>query len=185
MRDLTKKKLSDSLMQVLKNKPLDKITISDLTSVCGVNRQTFYYHFHDIYDLIDWIYLTKGEEAIGEKRTYSTWQEGLTEIMKLMRNYRDFVLQTFHSRSRDHLQQILLKSSSRMIKKITQEVSGGKLNPTDEEFIADFYKYAFTGIVLEWIDRGMKEDPSVIVKHMDLIVHGNIRDAAQRLLQND
>lgn len=184
MSDLTKKKLSDSLMQVLKNKPLDKITISDLTSVCGVNRQTFYYHFHDIYDLIDWIYVTKGEEAIGQNRTYTTWQEGLREIMKLMRHYREFVLQTFHSRSREHLQQILLLSSSRMIKRITQEVSAGRLNPDDEQFIADFYKYAFTGIVLEWIDRGMKEDPAVIVRRMDLIVHGNIKDAAQRLKQN-
>ncbi len=184
MNDLTKKKLSESLMQVLKNKPLDKITISDLTSVCGVNRQTFYYHFHDIYDLIDWIYLTKGEEAIGKNRTYATWQEGLKEIMKLMCRNRDFVLQTFHSRSRDHLQQILLRSSSRMIKKITVEVSGGNLDPTDEEFIADFYKYAFTGIVLEWIDRGMKEDPAAIVRHMDLLVHGNIRDAVIRLKQN-
>lgn len=184
MSDLTKKKLSDSLMQVLKNKPLDKITISDLTSDCGVNRQTFYYHFHDIYDLIDWIYVTKGEEAIGQNRTYTTWQEGLIEIMKLMRHYREFVLQTFHSRSRDHLQQILLRSSSRMIKRITQEVSVGRLNPADEQFIADFYKYAFTGVVLEWIDRGMKEDPAAIVKHMELIVRGNIKDAAQRLKQN-
>ena len=51
MSDLTKKALGASLKKILLQKPLEKITITDLTNDCGVNRQTFYYHFHDIYDL--------------------------------------------------------------------------------------------------------------------------------------
>ena len=72
MSDLTKKALGASLKKILLQKPLEKITITDLTNDCGVNRQTFYYHFHDIYDLIDWIYLAEGEEAIGTQRSYDS-----------------------------------------------------------------------------------------------------------------
>ena len=66
MHNQTKQKLADSLRSILETKPLDKVTINDLTDACGVNRQTFYYHFHDIYDLIDWIFVTETERAVPE-----------------------------------------------------------------------------------------------------------------------
>ena len=59
MAKYTKQMLADALYRTLEKKPLDRIRISDLTQECGVNRQTFYYHFHDIYELVEWIYLTQ------------------------------------------------------------------------------------------------------------------------------
>ena len=56
MSDITKRAMAQSLKKFLRKKDLDKITINDITSDCGVNRQTFYYHFKDIYDLLEWIY---------------------------------------------------------------------------------------------------------------------------------
>ena len=60
----TKQILADALDRLLEKKPLEKIRINDLTEACGVNRQTFYYHFHDIYELVEWMYLTQGQQAI-------------------------------------------------------------------------------------------------------------------------
>ena len=50
MSDLTKRALEQSLKNLLLQKPLHKITISDIADDCGINRMTFYYHFKDIYD---------------------------------------------------------------------------------------------------------------------------------------
>ena len=72
MSDSTKYALARSLKKVLEKKSLDKITITDITDDCGVNRQTFYYHFHDIYELIEWMYITVANRAIGDNRTYRT-----------------------------------------------------------------------------------------------------------------
>ena len=55
MSQTTKRALEASLKKLLLQKPLNKITINDITEDCGVNRMTFYYHFKDIYDLVDWI----------------------------------------------------------------------------------------------------------------------------------
>ena len=52
MSQMTKRALVASLKDLLAEKPLDKITVTDLTEHCGVNRMTFYYHFKDIYDLV-------------------------------------------------------------------------------------------------------------------------------------
>ena len=54
MSDTTKRALETSLKNLLLKKPVYKITINDITEDCGVNRATFYYHFKDIYDLIEW-----------------------------------------------------------------------------------------------------------------------------------
>ena len=52
MNNITKNALEESLKKFLLQKPLDKITISDLTTDCGISRMAFYYHFKDIYDLV-------------------------------------------------------------------------------------------------------------------------------------
>ena len=50
----------------------------------------------------------------------------------------------------------------------------------DKEFIADFYKYGFVGLVLEWIKKGMKEDPKDIIKRLNTLICGNIEEALER-----
>ena len=54
MSKVTKRALEQSLKNLLLKKPLTKITIGDITEDCGINRMTFYYHFKDIYDLVEW-----------------------------------------------------------------------------------------------------------------------------------
>ena len=56
MSEITKKALAETLKKLLSKNKLNKITIKEITEDCGVNRQTFYYHFKDIYDLLEWIY---------------------------------------------------------------------------------------------------------------------------------
>lgn len=184
MHNQTKQKLADSLRSILETKPLDKVTINDLTKSCGVNRQTFYYHFHDIYDLIDWIYSTETERAVPSISDYNNQLDRLIDIMKLMQKNKNLLLQTSHSHFKDHLQRILLNNSAQVICCICDEAAGGKLNSADREFIASFYKYAITGTLLEWINHGMSEEPVDIVNRMSLLLHGNIREAAIRFARN-
>ena len=57
MSNITKHALAESLKKLLLKKPLNKITINDLTTDCGISRMAFYYHFKDIYDLVEWVCL--------------------------------------------------------------------------------------------------------------------------------
>ena len=75
MSEITKKALAESLKKLLSKNKLNKITIKEITEDCGVNRQTFYYHFKDIYDLLEWIYKNEVIQEIEEKTTYETWQQ--------------------------------------------------------------------------------------------------------------
>ena len=68
MSNVTKRALEQSLKNLLLKKPLTKITIGDITEDCGINRMTFYYHFKDIYDLVEWACLEDASRALDENR---------------------------------------------------------------------------------------------------------------------
>ena len=70
MSQITKRAISASLKHLLLQKPLGKITINDIAEDCGINRMTFYYHFKDIYDLIEWTCVEDASRALEGKKTY-------------------------------------------------------------------------------------------------------------------
>ena len=92
MSDITKKALEQSLKKLLLKKPLDKITIKDLTEDVGMSRMSFYYHFKDIYDLVEWACIHDAKQALQGNRTYDTWQEGLTSIFEAVLQNKPFIL---------------------------------------------------------------------------------------------
>lgn len=178
MSQTTKRALAASLKNMLKEKPLDKITIVDIVEDCEVNRQTFYYHFQDIYDLIEWIYLSEAMKAIKDKKTYATWQDGFFQIFEYVEQNKQFVLSTYHSVSREHLESFLYQETYRLLRDVVEEQAAGlSVREDNKAFIANFYKYGFVGLVLEWIGNGMKEDPLKIIERLDIVIHGDIAKA--------
>ena len=67
MNQLTKDAIAKALTDLLQERPIEKITIKDITDRCGINRQTFYYHFSDIYDLMEWTMDKELRKALGTR----------------------------------------------------------------------------------------------------------------------
>ncbi len=181
MSQVTKYAIEASLKKLLLQKPLDKITISDITEDCGISRMTFYYHFKDIYDLVEWICLEESRRALEDKKTYDTWQQGFLQILEAVRDNKPFILNVYHSVSREQIELYLYKLTYDLLINVVEEKSQGmSIRPEDKQFIADFYKYAFVGLTLDWVRHNMKEDPQVIIDHLTKLVTGNITTALER-----
>lgn len=175
MPNTTKYALEASLKRLLLHKPLDKITIQDLTTDCGISRMSFYYHFKDIYDLVEWSCIEDGRKALQGKKTYDTWQEGMLQIFEVVTENRQFIMNVYRAVERSKIERYLYELTYRLIADVVEEkCTDVKLAPEDKTFIAEFYKYGFVGVMLDWIDRGMKDDPAVIVEKMSITLHGNI-----------
>ena len=82
MSNTTKYALEASLKNLLAKKPFDKITIADLTEDCGISRMAFYYHFKDIYDLVEWACIEDGKRALNDKKNHDNWQEGMLQVFE-------------------------------------------------------------------------------------------------------
>ena len=180
MSNTTKQALEASLKKVMLQKPLDKITISDITSDCGISRMAFYYHFKDIYDLVEWSCLEDAKRALQGKKTYDTWQEGILQIFEAVLENKPFILNAYHSVSREQIENYLFHLTYDLLKAVVEEKTAGmQIREEQKEFIANFYKYSFVGIMLDWIKQGMKEDYSEIVDNMALTLHGSITNSVQ------
>lgn len=171
----TKIALGESLKKLIRTKRLEKITINDLTTDCGVSRMAFYYHFQDIYDLVEWVCVEDGKKALQDKKTYDTWQEGMSQIFDAVLDNKEFILNVCRSIGRERVERYLYKFTYDMIREVVEGKCYGKgLTEKQKDFMTDFYKYAFVGVILDWIDHGMKEDYEEIVENMSIMLHGNI-----------
>ena len=182
MSQVTKRALEASLKNLLLKKPLSKITISDITEDCGINRMTFYYHFKDIYDLVEWSCLEDAKRALEGKKTYETWQQGLLQIFEAVQENKPFILNVYHSVSREQVENYLYKLTYDLLEGVVEEQAQGmSVRDEDKAFIATVYKYAFVGLMLDWIKNDMQGDPQQLVDRLELVIHGNVRAALERL----
>lgn len=175
MSQTTKRALEASLKNLLLQKPLDKITINDIAEDCGISRMTFYYHFRDIYDLVEWACVEDATRALKGKKTYDTWQEGFFNIFQAVQENKPFIMNVYHVVSRERIEQYLYPLIHRLLLGVVEEKSADmEVKEEDKQFIASFYEYAFAGVMLEWIGNKMKEDPAVIVERTSRLLQGNI-----------
>ena len=173
MSDLTKQALIASFKKLLETEPFDKITISDITNDCGLSRQTFYYHFRDIFDMIRWIYNSESLNEIGGRGGYGTWQDKIRELFDYTLNNKSLILGTFNSKCRNDLVGYYMDVSIRKISDIVKMKSDGDIAEKDKKFIASVYAYAFVGIMVDWISDEMKESSEEMVDRVYKIVMSN------------
>ena len=144
MSNITKYALEASLKKLLLKKPLDKITINDLTSDCGISRMAFYYHFKDIYDLVEWSCLEDATKALQGKKTYDTWQEGLLQIFEVVFENKPFILNAYRCLSREQIENYLFHLTYELIAGVVEEQAAQTpISEHAKKFIAEFYKYSF------------------------------------------
>jgi probable dihydroxyacetone kinase regulator len=181
MSQITKRALEASLKHLLLKKPLDKITISDITEDCGINRMTFYYHFKDIYDLIEWSCIEDASRALDGKKTWATWQQGFLQIFEAVLENKPFILNVYRSVSREHVETYLYRLTYELLIGVVEEQAEGmSVRHEDKEFIANFYKFAFVGLMLDWVKSDMREDPKKIIDRLSMLVSGSISTALER-----
>jgi len=181
MSQVTKRALEQSLKNLLLKKPLTKITVGDITDDCGINRMTFYYHFKDIYDLVEWSCLEDAKRALEEKKTYDTWQQGLLQIFKAVQENKPFVLNVYRCVHREQVEKYLQPLVDQLLLNvINEEADGITVRDEDKQFIAQVYSYMFIGLMLDWIKDNMRENPKQIVEKLSKLIKGSVSVALSR-----
>ena len=181
MSQVTKRALEQSLKNLLLKKPLTKITINDIAEDCGINRMTFYYHFKDIYDLVEWSCTEDARKALEENKTYDTWQQGFLQIFEAVRENKPFIMNVYRCVHREQVEAYLKPLVDNLLMGVICEESVGMtVRDEDKAFIARIYSYIFIGVMLDWIKDDMKADPKEIVGRLAVLLKGSISDALSR-----
>ena len=181
MSQVTKRALEQSLKNLLLKKPLTKITINDIAEDCGINRMTFYYHFKDIYDLVEWCCIEDARKALDEKRTYDTWQQGFIQLFEAVRENKPFIMNVYHCVDREQVEKYLNPLVDDLLMGVIEErATGMSVREEDMQFIAKVYSYSFVGLMLDWIRDDMRDDPEELVKKFAMVIQGDLTSALSR-----
>ena len=178
MPNRTKEMLAESLMKLLARRTLDKITIQDIVDDCGYNRQTFYYHFHDIYDLIDWIFAAQTQELIEKCRACGSLDVGVEAVIAYMRENRRLILNILRSVNGEKLLDNLYRSAQSIVLSALENHPGvQELSAEYRELVAEAFKYALAGLLIDWIRAGIPEDRVNKVRTMKAVYIGALEYA--------
>lgn len=164
MSQFTKKAIIQTFLQLLNKQSMDKITVKDIVETCGINRNTFYYYYKDIYDLIDDIFKLESERIISEKNQFATWTEELSSIVQIAMNNKKAIAHIYYSRSRDVLEQYLFTMTGMIIRNyVAEHVDTTDVTPENVEFVCSFFCYSLVGLTLNWIKGGMQDDSTDVI----------------------
>lgn len=156
----TKRAIAASFKKLLSKRELNKITVKDIVEDCGVNRQTFYYHFHNVYDLMEWFFQDDAETYLGSQSDYKDWEKGLYTLVDTLQENRAMIDHVYHSMSHkvvvDYIKRILWPYMLRVVESEVEEIQL-QADQKNIEFVTKLLTLAVVGIITEWIDNGKKQ----------------------------
>lgn len=170
MRQKTETMLCAAFMELLKKCPFSKITIQKLASQCGVNRQTFYYHFDNIYDLMSKAF---EYELVHESRIYEevTWEYAINSFLQWMKENRVIIRNILANAELPYLKRAMYPLIAKSIScgSFVQENEQSAIKQ-QEEFCINFLTIGITQYVLEWVESDFRESIEDIVDHMSWLL---------------
>ncbi len=172
----TKTLLATTLKNMMKTTDLAHITIEELTHEAGVTRNTFYYHFDDIYSLLKWIY---DQEVVGDLRRHAQldeWQTAYRLLLDYIEDNRDFCIASFHSVGRDLLEQLLYAVAAEMVMRVVHDADPDVPKQIARD-ITDFYGLAIVAQVIKWLLEGMVEPKDTLIRRAEIMLRGGIANA--------
>ncbi|MCI6012804.1 MAG: TetR/AcrR family transcriptional regulator [Firmicutes bacterium] len=155
----TKDAIIEAFWQLLDERPYSKITVKDIVDRCHINRNTFYYHFHDIPELLEISVRTETDYIIQKYSRFGSPLDCLEPLVELSMKRRRALLHIYRSIQREvflnQFERIAIHSVSRYIDTVAEDLI---LSEDDRNLLIRFYKCIFVGVVLDWLDSGMSYD---------------------------
>lgn len=181
---ITKKAIAQALKDICREKAFDKISIADITTACGLNRQTFYYHFQDKYELLSWIYYNENFGRITEDISFANWDKRFLEMLNIMESDKSFYINTLKEQEHTFESYLFDMAKALFLEAIEALDKNHKLKDEEKEFDAEFYAYGICGVILSWAEKGMKIPPSQVALRLKRLAQDSEKAAYMRSLES-
>lgn len=183
MAQFTQRAIMESFMRLVKRKPLDKITVKDIVEDCEITRNTFYYHFQDIYDLTAEVFRSEFAGII-QRRSTDDWRQQLWDIATFAQENRSAVLHIYTSARQDELARAFDQAADGYLLQVVRNYpQAAAVKEEDIQLIAKALRYSLSGAVRAWLDKGMRTMPGPALQRAIQLFSGTIESALQRATQ--
>lgn len=187
MAKQTQKFIMSTFMQLLENESLDKITVRDIVEEREINRNTFYYHYSDIYDLLDDVFRIEAEKFLEQDvDDNTTFGEEYARAAQFVLKYRKAILHIYDSKKRDVLENYLETLAFSFINRfVKKESEGYVLSDDDVDYITGFYTHAIVGNTIEWIKRKLPSGQEKFIERTAGTFNATVKDMIEQCVKEN
>ena len=172
MSNLTKQAIKNSFIKLLDERPLTRITVRDITQDCGINRNSFYYHYHDIPEVMEEIFRDRTDALIDAYPGISSLEECVEAAFHFVLENRRSINHIYHSLNREVFEQYLMRICDYTVSSWYHSAFSLHSSPAlpkehDWQRMIRFIRYELFGACIDFMNEGMP--PEAIDEAKDLL----------------
>ncbi len=162
MASFTRDAIKEAFIRLLEEKPLSDITVKKIVEECGINRNSFYYHFQDMPALIEEIIREESDAVIEKYPSVNSIVDCFDATTEFASNHRRAILHIYRSTNRELFERYLMKTCAYFVRRYVENIIKGSdidsLIEKNTDLVVSYYKCLCFGMVIDWLDSGMKDD---------------------------
>ena len=184
--NITKRAIQEAFLAVLNEKPLGKITVKDITDRCGINRNTFYYHYQDIPALLEEICQIQVDELVNKYPELNSVEECLDAAMQIVMDNKRAVMHIYNSDNRNtYVSSLWRMCEATVTTYFNTAFTDDRLAPEDRQLLIRYHKCECFGLILDWINNGLREDYVEGTRRLCQMKKGSVEDMIRRIRQGE
>ncbi len=185
MTSFTKKAIFEAFVRLLDHTPLSKITVKDIARECGISRNTFYYHFSDIYSMLEELFSDELQKNLLTDNGPLSFEEHCLRTIDFLSQNRKAMHNIYHSINREQLERYLFISAGRVMEELVQKLAGKReFRKEDLQRITEYHTFTWVGFLLQWFDQGMSLSMEKDISRICGIMEEDIRRHLQEAEEN-
>ena len=184
----TKKTIAASLKKFMERKPLSKITVSEIVTDCGINRNTFYYHFEDIQALLKWMLEQEAVEVLKNFDLLLDYEDAINFVLDYVEENKHILNCAYDSMGRDELKRFFYNDfCGIMLTLVTrlEEILGLSLSDDFRNFICDFYTEALTAKLIEVMRSKQPYDREKLIRFISITFQASLPEVIKRACKEE
>lgn len=182
MANFTKLAIKSTFIKLLEERPLSNITVKELVERCGINRNSFYYHYQDLPALIEEIIEEEADMFIKKYQSVSSVIDCYDALTEFVSEKKKIVMHIYRSVNRETFEKNLMNISTYFVTEYVNTALGGmEITDEDKECIVNYYKCVCFGLVIDWLNSGMDARRAASVRRLFLLQKERANDIAELL----
>ncbi|MCR5722945.1 MAG: TetR/AcrR family transcriptional regulator [Lachnospiraceae bacterium] len=167
MANFTKKAIKESFVKLLNEKPLSKISVKDIVEECGINRNSFYYHFQDIPALLEEIITEQAEELINNYPEIDSLEKGMEVATDFAIKNKMAVYHIYNSVNRDMYEQYTMRLCRHVVTRYLEVAfKDADVSQDDKDVAVRLISSSLFGLIYDWLNSGMNEERPADIKRV-------------------
>lgn len=167
MANFTKKAIKESFVKLLNEKPLSKISVKDIVEECGINRNSFYYHFQDIPALLEEIITEQAEDLISSYPEIDSLEKGMEVATDFAIKNKMAVYHIYNSVNRDMYEQYTMRLCRHVVTRYLEVAfKDADVSQDDKDVAIRLISGSLFGLIYDWLNSGMNEERPADIKRV-------------------